>query len=634
MVGRFCRGLAFLSLTAVTVSAAPDPILLGPPVEFAPAPEIDGRDVRYIGQSAVDGMIDLTANNGFFNHCFRADGPGPLLPNDEDFTYISFDHLKASRDVPGTARWHLYVPEPGDVTARLHLTVPQEDAGYEWIVRLGDHVQTLTSVESDSESPQPETLSFKVETPGLVSLVVDCTDKRPAPKTKIHFIRLEGSAIESAKLLRTFRRPQAKHVGFKPPPDCVRPNAWVFESEQITDTGFSYSPISTTFGYFGTVFNHEGKIAPGSQFNFSMWVGREDDLAPPSDQLPRLIATAIPGADFSFFGTEGAGVKLRGAVAYPQGADRTIQAMRVEYADRLWTFYGYYYDESSQRWVLYAAGQKPEKAGRPDPDLRKGTIWRNGSFVEVPGPAHHERSGDAVRVVRRRGWYLDENRVPYRVEMEPHRALAKCDPNKAYTPDEFKALIPSLNVYGPQRSYYMEDYAASGWVATTVGGMVRYNDLLGAWKNLEKPEGEAEALPPYLQPDKLRQLEELPFDIGDPKVLEMASDRVVVEYPVAGTPTGRTARLYYGTQDSLTYPRREIGGAHANRLTRDLFGPRAWQHEAEPSQSDDGLYRFEIDALELGATYYYRILVAGDAGTSWDFETHSFTLPVGEALQE
>jgi len=210
---------------------------------FEPALPSGPADYRYIGQPANDGVIDLTPSNGFFDPLFRAHGAGPVVPGDEDFTYASYDHLKKRIDMKGSARWHVWCAEPGIVEAEIYLTVPQSDVGHEWTIRFGDHVRTLTAVGSDSSTPQPQVLRFEIEEAATCSFVIDCHDDLPAPETLIHMIRLKGSAVQNAKLIRAFRRPVAKHVGFEAPATCLAPSGWIFETEQMTATGYGYSPI-------------------------------------------------------------------------------------------------------------------------------------------------------------------------------------------------------------------------------------------------------------------------------------------------------------------------------------------------------------------------------------------------------
>lgn len=126
--------------------AAGDLFASDPPVALAPAVVLDPlskdgvkSDVRFWGQAAKDGVIDLTAANGFFDRCFEALEEGESSDGEKRFIVPSFGYLKRMSDkVAGTARWHLWVSEPGEVRATFFLTVPKAEAGHEWAIRLGD----------------------------------------------------------------------------------------------------------------------------------------------------------------------------------------------------------------------------------------------------------------------------------------------------------------------------------------------------------------------------------------------------------------------------------------------------------------------------------------------------------------
>ena len=288
----------------------------------------------------------------------------------------------------------------------------------------------------------------------------------------------------------------------------------------------------------------------------------------------------------------------------------------------MWTFYGYFYDESQERWRLFAAGRMPQKPGRKDPDPTVGLVRRTGSFVEVPGAADTQRTGDAIRVVRRRGWFLDQDRSLHRAQMERPKYLV---PGRDYTEEEIKTVVPKADTYTQRRSYYMEDFPEMGWMATQMGGIRRYSvakEILGI---LTPPRSNGVEVPEYLKPEKISQLFELPYEIGKPEPRDAGEGRVTVHYPVKGDPAKRRATLYYGTRDSLTYPQQKVSGAHATPAIRDLFGPdRAWQSSVSPTKSLEDGYQFELSGLKPGTTYYCRIFLEGEAGNSWDFETHEF----------
>ncbi|MCH7227118.1 fibronectin type III domain-containing protein [Haloferula sp. A504] len=588
-----------LLLMTCGLHADAGPVLLDPPVEFPSAGPGSPSLVRYLGQPAKDGRIDLTATNGFFDRCFRAEDQGPVLPGDEGLISAAFDHLRGSGSGGGTARWHLWCPEPGEFHATFHLTVPTTDNGHQWTIRFDGQSQTFTA----SPEARPS-LTFHVTRPGTHVMTIDATATPPPPGTRIHFVTLDGPAIASVHLLRARWRPAAVHQSFEAPPECGQPNLWVFETRAVAAPP-SYSPLTTPFGYYGTSFNAEGKVSPGASFNFSMWLARRGaEHPPPIDRMPRILATGLPDATFGWFSHEGTGVKLRGAVAYPDGADRTIQALRVEHADGLWTYYGYFYDEGAERWKLFAAGRQLAKFGRA-PDPSHDLLRRTGSFCEIPGPPARERSGDLVRVIKRRGWFLGPDRIPHRAVMSAPRT------------GRTKPLAR------PQRTYYADDYQTQGWMVMATGGIEHFLPTPpGDAPTADTPEQTA-PLPDYLAPEKLAQLDSLPVRFGEPAVTGISTSRAVIDYPLTETGPNSKASLYYGTIDAITYPATKINGG--SPAVREMFAPeRTWQHATPSAPVNAGPNRFQLDQLKPDTTYHFRLRVEHDHGKSWDFRSASF----------
>ena len=71
---------------------------------------------------------------------------------------------------------------------------------------------------------------------------------------------------------------------------------------------------------------------------------------PPVFAMPHLLATGNPAAEFSGFGHEGSGVKIRNWEPYWRNPKSVIQALRVETKDGFDTFYGYLFDEEKKSW--------------------------------------------------------------------------------------------------------------------------------------------------------------------------------------------------------------------------------------------------------------------------------------------
>ncbi len=637
-----------VSVAARLSVAAEPPIVLDPPVVLNISKDGAKPEFQYKAQAAKNGKIDLTATNGFFDRCFEAMDRHDPIPGDEGLITSSFGYLgRGSDTVAGTARWHLWCPEAGEIKATFYMQVPAGEADHVWMIKVGDETQTLKVASSDGQSPQPQTLTFNVKQPGKVTLTIDCTKSPPPAETQIHSIHLEGSAIAKASLLRTRWRPSAVHTHFYAPENCPAPHMWVFETVDVGKTG-SYSPLTTPFGYFGTSFKPGGTIPIGAGFNFSMWIaGREATEAPPIEKMARLIGTDIPDAEYSTFGGEGTGVKFR-AIAYKYEGDRTIQALRVEANGDVRTFYGYFYDQQEKRWKLYASAQAPA--------MRKnmsGLLPSTGSFCEIPGPPNRERSGDLIREIKRRGWFMGSDQKWYpahlgggdnsgveepadpadpavptpndgtdveKPKVAPPRAHRKAAPATPAAP------VEQPDHYSDQRAYYLNDYATDGWIAMATGGMERHlRDDTGHNKPPTKP-GPQPAIPEYLTPEKSAQLFALPVTFGPSKATDIAADHTAVDYEIKKTGSNSKAILYYGTVDSLTYPAQKVTKGSAVQI--DMFRPeRTWQSATPEQKVAAGVNQFKLTGLKGNTTYYYRLFVTHDQGKSWDYQSGSFKTP-------
>ncbi len=593
------------------------PIVLDPPVVMDVLSTNDEKsEIRYRGQPAKQGKIDLTAANGFFDTCFQAMDERQITPGDEGLITSSFGYLGRWSDKdPGTARWHLWCAEKGEIKATFFMQVPAAETNHIWVIKVGDETQTLKVSASDGRAPQIQTLKFTVKQPGKVTLAIDCTKTPPPAQTRICFIRLEGSAIGKASLLRTRWRPSAVHVGFYPPKICPTPNMWVFETKSVKSGG--YAPLTTPFGYFGTGFNKAGCISIGDGFNFSMWIaGRGATNAPPIKEWARLIGTDIPEAQYGSFGHEGTGVKFRNAPAYKEKTDRTIQALRGDLKDGLWTFYGYFYDEQEQRWRLYGSAQLlmrgGEKARRTY--VKDGTMCRTGSFLEIPGRASRTRCGDVVSEIKRRGWFYGSDHKWYRAQMNDQRYD---------TQPRREAKSPKLD---GTRAYYMDDYATDGWMSMAMGGIECYISPIDNRMEPPKQAGEPAPLPDYLRPEKAAQLFDLPVRFGASKASVVSSDHATIDYEIEKTGPNSKAVLYYGTVDSLTYPPQKV--TRGSAVLIDMYRPEhTWQSATQGQTVTTGTNQFKLIGLKGGTTYYYRLFVAHDEGKSWDYQSGRFETP-------
>ena len=91
----FSASCLFLCATAGGLRAGDPPVALDSAVILDPHSKDGAKsDVRFWGQSAKGGVIDLTAANGFFDRCFEALEGGESIDGEKRFIGPSFGYLK------------------------------------------------------------------------------------------------------------------------------------------------------------------------------------------------------------------------------------------------------------------------------------------------------------------------------------------------------------------------------------------------------------------------------------------------------------------------------------------------------------------------------------------------------------
>ena len=567
--------------------------LAGKPQVLKTDEQLFGSPVAYLTQPASNGVLVLDANNGFFdNGAFRADGQKPVPEDEKALISSHFSYLTAKNTNDGEARWYILIPAAGKVEIAIYMDVLRPSVGEGWTVAIDQQSKRLRLAEGSKTSAQPTELRFVIDSPGKHSVSLRRDDTRKPSNVKIYGLVLRGEAVAKASLLRARWRPAAVHTQYQSS-TCPTTRMWVFESQNISDVG-SYSPLTTRFGYFGGSFSGDRTASGG--VNFSMWAaGQNAKAAPPVDQMPHLLATGNPDAEFGGFGHEGSGVKIRNWEPYSHHPLSIIQALRVENDAGYSTYSGYLFDERADRWVLYAVGRKKNDARKAEAGR---TMLRPASFCEVPGPPNVQRTGDQRRAIRRRGWFLDGDNCWHPVD----RQTVAIKPKDA-----------------PVNKFIGTD--SEGWLVMGTGGM----EMLDGQRDI-RVRIPSRDLPRYLQPDKAKQLFELPIGIGQAHASQVTAKSASISYQL--TDLGPTAKaiLYYGPQDCVTFVSRELHGTEKRGLSSELLSAdRTWSESTKPQRVSNGVNRFELSNLKPNVPYFYRLLVLDDDGKCWAMQSGQFT---------
>ena len=331
------------------------------------------------------------------------------------------------------------------------------------------------------------------------------------------------------------------------------------------DLGF-YAPITTPFGYYGPTWQADGTVNAG--FNFSLWSYGRGQEEPPIEQLSHLLAIGNREATFGGFGHEGTGVKIRDwdPLTGHQG-QRQVLALRVVPSDTYDTYYSYFYIADTNEWRLFGVGNKYNK-GKP---LK--SLWV-GSFVEVPGPPHVQRTGLYPREMRYRGWVVQEDGQLLQLD---HMSGGDVDKQTGLT-------------------YTHRGVTDDGWFFLRTGGLSFHKPRSPGGVDLTK-DNQLKDLPAYLAPEHKESLLSVPSEVTVQSV-EGTPRGWKIEYRI--DPLGKSPELkvYWGMQDGLTFADR-------------------WEHSERIPNVKDGKNEFTLKSATSLNNARLRLFLKNDDGQFW-----------------
>ncbi|MGC4017137.1 MAG: DUF3472 domain-containing protein [Luteolibacter sp.] len=550
--------ISSLLATAPAAMAADSPTS---PIETVVIGQEAGVEQVVSGQRSVDDRLILLPDSCFFAGAggLKLTGDAPNPPVGAELNGgKSFTRIEGLSTPDRKVVWPLRLQQTGD--AKVTVWCPHSGATAKLELRLGGQTQTLTLTPSDGTAPQASTATFTQLPPGNHELILSTAAE--GPETPLLKASIEGTAIHDALLLRARWRPAAVHGKFgssQLDDSHQQARLWVMEVRPLKgDKGF-YGPVTTPFGYFGSTYEADGT---SGGINFSMWSYGANAKEPPVEQLSHLLAAGDPRATFGRFDGEGHGVKPRGWNPY-EGLQitSTVTALRVDPGTPYDTYTGWFLDQKTRTWHLYASGRKWTGTGRTN----RAENLLPGCFVEVPGPPAIQRTGQTLRAADFRGWCQD-------TEGKWH----PIDTLHGARKDAAREATNSLWAVTPD-----------GWFRLGMGGMIHYR--YRSEVNLRSPS--SQALPDYMAPEKLATLSRPPDVIAITKATRDGG-QVKVEVNLKGA--GSRLKALYGPEDDLSFTERW-------KATRDLG-------EFKP-----GTHTLTLpDAPEAG---FCRIIATGPEGT-------------------
>lgn len=538
---------------------------LGAPISWIDVPGT--KNQFYMAQRSRDGRLLLTPNEAFFpKKGLTASGIGGVkdvnnLNGGKTFKLIENWN---SGDV---AEWGIHVKRPGKLTVKL------------WMSALGPRDRfTLQLDESKKQIRIPPftdkpglaaTTTFVVSEPGIHLLKIVCDSK--SSSSKLHWIDVAGEAAINSAVLRKRWRPAAAHTKFSSSSSPENVRMWVMEMDAVPgELGF-YSPITTPFGYYGPTWKADGTV--NSSFNFSLWSFGRGKSEPPVAQLSHLLAIGNPQATFGGFDHEGTGVKIRNwePLAGRQGQKQVI-ALRVESGKLYDTYYSYFYESDHRQWRLFGVGNKYNN-GKP---LK--SLWV-GSFVEVPGPPHVQRTGPYERTMRYRGWVMDGDGGWHPLDRmstgNVDRATGLTHTDRGVTSDGW---------------FFLQ---TGGWTfrKATRSQYVKMTDE----QHLPKPD--------YLGKKEIQFLTSVPSAITVKSIQRRRND-IQGTFDIRDISQKPQATLFWGTSEGLTFVKR-------------------WEHQKTLTDLKEGKNSFSISGVDSSERLYFRLLLKNSEGQFWTTQTVS-----------
>lgn len=530
---------------------------------FSWIPVDPSKKTFLLGQVTRDGKLILTPNEAFFPKLgLVAAGQGNVPDIDNLNGGQSFSSIE-KWDAGDVAQWGLHFKSPGNIRIRVWMSAAKSGATFS--ISLNDQKQTF-DVDGTGQVAMVTDTEFTLTRSGLTQLNLIC--EASAPGLALHRIEVSGAAAIEAAVVRKRWRPAAAHTRFSSSKTDEDVRMWVMEMDALPGELDFYSPITTPFGYYGPTWRADGSV--NSSFNFSLWSYRRGAPEPPVKELSHLLAVGDPHAEFGGFGHEGTGVKVRSwEPLQGQQGQRQVLALRVQPGEIYDTYYSYFYAAKEKRWRLFGIGNKFNQ-GKP---VR--SLWV-GSFVEVPGRPHVQRSGSVPRVMRYRGWIMTES-------------------GKWFPLDQ----MSNGNVNHATQLTHTDRGIMDEWFYLKTGGWLFRKPDRSPMTTQTDPTNRAAV--DYLSDNDIAFLSSVPSEIVVTEV-QRDGDRADVRFQVAGVARDAQVTAFWGTGDSLTLAER-------------------WENRRSFDRVDEGANSLEINGVPRDAPIFIRLLLTNSEGKYWTAKT-------------
>lgn len=538
---------------------------------------------------AIDPILELTPNEVFFTpvgtlrNVALSGVTGTAENQNKFYSYTSNWH-----NLTDTLVWGIDVVTPGTLSVTAYLGVPssQEGSVIELIMNGQKQQVTLKGTGDYSVYGEQDPVTFTIAQVGRYSLNMKINSIIGTGNiADVKKLVLSGTAAKDIKPVILRWRPSAVHCGFK---NSTNPANVILAVHEVTihsTNEYSYSPIITPFGYYGSTWDNKKQQFGG--VNFSLWSFAAGENPPPTEEFSHLIAVG-KGLFIDGFNHEGTGSKARGDNPFDKMNGNTqVLAVKKVPGNPYDVYYSYYWETNLRKWLLYGCGKKYNNSS-----LKYLTT---GAFVEVPGAAETQRSNNVKRDVRFKGWLMNENNEWFPMDqMNPSGSL-ESNSYKNWGIDNENRFFMQMGGFDP--------------LLTTKPGTFTVTEL-------------SNTFPEYLSPENMADLSRLPATINMVPASNITNNSAKVSFTLDAAGTNAKATLYWGETDGLTF----VEGNKGNG------GLVKWDNHIEVPISETGLVEYNLSNLELDTKYFYRLQLINDEGETWSFDTQNFTTSIPEDL--
>ncbi|MFT7619599.1 MAG: hypothetical protein ACI97A_003255 [Planctomycetota bacterium] len=535
----------------------------GQPLEWIVVP--NHPDQFYMGQRTLSGALKLTPNECFFPKLGlaaqgEASWPGSFLHLNQNKNFQSIGKW----DQGDEAEWGLLFEKTGEVNLAIHMAAVNKNRRYS--VFLGGRSFSFTAPQAQGKKLPVVKWTTTIDKPGRYSLVVRCEEDEAKSKTRLDFIEASGAAVKRACVLRKRWRPKAAHTRFSSSHDPKGVRLWIVEMDAAPGKLNFYAPMTTPFGYYGPTWLADGRV--NVSINFSLWSFKRGAPEPPIEELSHLLAIGNPDASFGGFDHEGTGVKVRNWKPFEERqGQKQVLALRVEPGEIYDTYFSYFLDSEKREWCFFASGRKLKP--------KRQRNFYPGSFVEVPGRAHVQRTGAYKRRMRYRGWVVDDQGALFPLDRMTYGDIDK----------KTKLTYTDRGLTRDGR-FFLE---TGGWIFRKKKET----------KHVKLPAKKAKI--DFLDSADLKFLAAVPSTITGTKA-NRRQKSIAVEFDIQNRGKNAEAQVYWGYEEGLTFAKR-------------------WTNSMKIAKPLQGKNRIVLKGAVPGKQIYLRFFLKNSGGQFWSNET-------------